>query len=66
MKKEEKAAILEARSSPIQATPPGSITPKMPGSFTPAIDIMLLPNLFAALSQYLHTKVFQDHARHPE
>ncbi|MCP3018348.1 IS4 family transposase [Cupriavidus basilensis] len=27
---------------------------------------MLLPNVFAALSQYLHTKVFQDHARHPE
>lgn len=38
LKKEEKTAILEARSSPIQATTPGSITPKMPSSFTPAID----------------------------
>ncbi|MGE8454817.1 MAG: hypothetical protein ACN6OP_30250, partial [Pseudomonadales bacterium] len=30
------------------------------------LALMLLPNVFAALSQYLHTKVFQDHARHPE
>ncbi|WP_425267480.1 Mu transposase domain-containing protein [Cupriavidus lacunae] len=30
--------FLRPRSSPIQATPPGSITPKMSGSFTPAID----------------------------
>ncbi len=39
IEKEEKPPFLRPRSSLNQAAPPGSITPKMPGSFMPAIDM---------------------------